>query len=55
VIFFAQLIRISQMKNPINPQAKEELVRYTREYGGEWGINHTQRLLRLFSMDAAGY
>jgi hypothetical protein len=31
----------------MDTQAKEELVRLTREYGGEWGINHTQRLLRL--------
>lgn len=26
---------------------KEELVRLTFEYGGEWGMNHTNRLLRL--------
>ena len=26
---------------------KDNIVRLTQEYGGEWGINHTRRLLRL--------
>jgi uncharacterized protein len=38
----------------MDTQAKEELVRLTREYGGEWGINHTQRLLRLVEIIAEG-
>jgi uncharacterized protein len=32
----------------------EELVRLTQEYGGDWGTNHTQRLLRLVDILAAG-
>lgn len=24
---------------------KDEIARLTEEYGGQWGINHTQRLL----------
>jgi uncharacterized protein len=26
---------------------KDEIVRLTEEYGGQWGINHTRRLLQL--------
>ncbi len=26
---------------------KGEIARLTEEYGGEWGINHTRRLLQL--------
>ena len=29
---------------------KNELSRLTREYGGEWGINHTHRLLHLIEI-----
>jgi uncharacterized protein len=28
---------------------KDEIVRLTEQYGGEWGINHTRRLLHLVS------
>lgn len=38
----------------MDPQAKEEIVRLTREYGGEWGINHTHRLLRLIEIIGEG-
>jgi hypothetical protein len=24
---------------------KDEIIRLTEEYGGQWGINHTRRLL----------
>ena len=33
---------------------KEEIVRLTEEYGGQWGINHTRRLLHLISIIGAG-
>jgi len=29
---------------------KEEIIRLTVEYGGQWGINHTRRLLHLISI-----
>lgn len=29
---------------------KDELIQLTREYGGQWGINHTRRLLHLVSL-----
>jgi uncharacterized protein len=29
---------------------KDEIVRLTQEYGGEWGINHTHRLLHLIAI-----
>ncbi|MBI4766712.1 MAG: HD domain-containing protein [Deltaproteobacteria bacterium] len=29
---------------------KDEIVRLTEEYGGQWGINHTRRLLELISV-----
>jgi uncharacterized protein len=32
---------------------KEEIVRLTEEYGGQWGINHTRRLLHLISIIGA--
>ena len=38
----------------MNTQAKEELVRLTREYGGDWGIHHTQRLLHLIQIIGEG-
>lgn len=33
---------------------KEEIARLTRQYGGDWGINHTQRLLHLVEMIGEG-
>jgi uncharacterized protein len=33
---------------------KDEIVRLTDEYGGQWGLNHTRRLLRLVSMIGQG-
>jgi uncharacterized protein len=33
---------------------KEEIIRLTEEFGGEWGINHTRRLLHLVSIIGAG-
>lgn len=38
----------------MDPNTMEELARLTREYGGDWGINHTQRLLHLVEMIGAG-
>jgi uncharacterized protein len=29
---------------------KDEIIRLTEQYGGEWGINHTRRLLHLISV-----
>ncbi len=29
---------------------KDEMARLTEEYGGQWGINHTRRLLHLISI-----
>jgi uncharacterized protein len=29
---------------------KDEIVRLTEEYGGQWGINHTRRLLHLIAI-----
>jgi uncharacterized protein len=31
-----------------------EIARLTEEYGGQWGINHTRRLLELISIIGAG-
>lgn len=31
-----------------------EIARLTEEYGGQWGINHSRRLLRLVSIISAG-
>ncbi len=33
---------------------KDELIRLTKEYGGEWGLNHTRRLLHLISIIGEG-
>ena len=33
---------------------RDEIVRLTEEYGGEWGINHTRRLLNLISIITEG-
>jgi uncharacterized protein len=38
----------------MEPLAKEELVRLTQEYGGDWGIQHTQRLLHLIEVIGEG-
>jgi uncharacterized protein len=32
----------------------DELARLTEEYGGQWGINHTRRLLQLISIIGEG-
>lgn len=29
---------------------KEELIKLTRDYGGNWGVNHSERLLHLIDM-----
>lgn len=34
---------------------KEEIVHLTETYGGQWGINHTRRLLRLIATIGEGY
>jgi len=33
---------------------RDEIVRLTEEYGGEWGINHTRRLLHLMDIIGEG-
>jgi uncharacterized protein len=33
---------------------QSEIVRLTEEYGGQWGINHTRRLLHLISIIGEG-
>lgn len=33
---------------------KDEIVRLTEEYGGAWGLQHTQRLLRLIAIIGQG-
>jgi uncharacterized protein len=33
---------------------KENIVRLTEQYGGEWGLNHTRRLLHLISIIGEG-
>lgn len=33
---------------------REEMVRLTEEYGGQWGINHTRRLLHLVEIIGEG-
>jgi hypothetical protein len=33
---------------------RDELVRLTEEYGRQWGINHTRRLLQLISIIGEG-
>ena len=32
----------------------DEIQRRTEEYGGEWGINHTRRILHLVSLIGEG-
>jgi len=29
---------------------RDEIVRLTEEYGGQWGINHTRRLMQIVSI-----
>lgn len=36
------------------PPERDEIVRMTEEYGGQWGINHTRRLLHLISIIGEG-
>jgi uncharacterized protein len=38
----------------MNTIDREEIVRLTEEYGGQWGINHTRRLLHLISIIGEG-
>ncbi len=38
----------------MNPIDKDEIVRLTEAYGGQWGINHTRRLLHLISIISEG-
>jgi uncharacterized protein len=38
----------------MNQDQRDEIVRLTEEYGGKWGINHTQRLLRLIEIIGEG-
>jgi uncharacterized protein len=33
---------------------RDEMARLTEEYGGQWGINHTRRLLRLIELIGTG-
>jgi uncharacterized protein len=33
---------------------RDEIVRLTEEYGGQWGINHTRRLLHLIAIISEG-
>jgi hypothetical protein len=33
---------------------RDEIVRLTEEYGGQWGINHTRRLLQLIAIIGKG-
>jgi uncharacterized protein len=33
---------------------RDEVVRLTEEYGGQWGINHTRRLLQLMTLIGEG-
>lgn len=33
---------------------RDEIARLTEEYGGQWGINHTRRLLHLISLIGEG-
>lgn len=38
----------------MNAEQRDELARLTRDYGGEWGINHTRRLLHLVEIIGEG-
>lgn len=38
----------------MNEQERHEIVRLTEEYGGQWGINHTRRLLCLIGVIGEG-
>jgi uncharacterized protein len=33
---------------------KDDIARLTEQYGGQWGLNHTRRLLQLISVIGAG-
>jgi uncharacterized protein len=41
-------------EHSMNSINHEEIVRLTEEYGGQWGINHTRRLLHLISIIGEG-
>jgi pyrroloquinoline quinone (PQQ) biosynthesis protein C len=34
----------------MDPKDRAEIERLTEEYGGQWGINHTRRLLQLIAI-----
>ena len=38
----------------MDQNVKDEIVRLTEEYGGQWGLNHTRRLLSLVEIIGAG-
>lgn len=38
----------------MNNIEKEEIVSLTRQYGGQWNLNHTNRLLKLVDLISAG-
>ncbi len=38
----------------MNEIDKDEIARLTEEYGGQWGLNHTRRLLHLISVIGEG-
>jgi uncharacterized protein len=38
----------------MKPQEKDELVQLTQQYVGEWGLNHTRRLLSLIEIVGEG-
>jgi uncharacterized protein len=38
----------------MDEQDREEIARLTEAYGGQWGINHTRRLLQLISLIGEG-
>jgi HD superfamily phosphodiesterase len=38
----------------MDPKDRDEIVRLTEEYGGQWGINHTRRLLQLIAIIGEG-
>lgn len=37
----------------MDPKERDEIVRLTEEYGGQWGINHTRRLLQIIEIIGA--
>ena len=49
-----QKVGAAKKSTGMDKSGKEELARLTRAYGGEWGINHTRRLLRLIAIIGEG-